>query len=1402
MSYNNDNHNNTSPLSGIRKAIPVVLCALGAFVAFCFITAQSGAIGSAVSGVLFGLFSNGAYAIPPLLILHGIFFSGDVAKKRVGARAVFSLVAVVCVSMISYAVFHLSLDIKPAFTPESYYAMGMAATGGGVIGSILAYGLIKVISAVGLIILSGIFLIIDLACFFSDSEGIVGNVGRSVITMFASVGAFIERGVKKLFYKVTNIKTENERRLSVDKSRELADDEFFMVDNGMQDFEISELGIKETRETDTADEAPMLHDKVRLKSSVSEDDEERSALHNVRIVEEEIHSFTPQEEEKPRKRKMFRVDVELDESVNTDDSLGEENVIYDEPVNQPPLRDDSADSVFTKDFDPFNVYASEKLAAKQSSRSRTNAAPKKVYPTSSDDISAITHEDVERARKQAEFDMKKRSLLDSYAKKEAQSGSTAPEVEPTPVKMDSEPQKTESYAFARTQEVAEEERPAYTSPAAPVSREAERADTRKNDDFIAEFNFEEKRPEAEKAEAPSSSVYASASAVEYSFTAPVQEVTPAVSEEFTAPVQEAVPAVSEEFAAPAQEVAPAASEEFAAPAQEAAPAASEEFTAPAQEAISESEESTAAEFDFEEETPHFEENIPPVVVEESSASVESAEIGFSFENVGASDAEQSTEAHDAFDDTAALQDEREQDAPYVTDAGPITAKEEPEVQESVSMESANAPIISAAVEDTAQEDAYGDASPTLTEEQSASESEDAEEDEPAPSEEELLEGAEDDSADEEPQEIPLEEQNPKISEYRNMFPILDEEETEDEDGLVFEHAPEVLQGSDFEEITFDSSENEDELETAELTASDEQDHTDSYVDSEEIYVDAPAALDSSEEEMPNGESSESEDESYSSEDGEDEPPFDVEEPHGRQIYIEEPTVEEEPPKPKKPDYSNYKFPPIDILAPEDDDASGDIQAEIEDNANTIIETLKSFKAPASIKGVDRGPRITRYEIVPSMGIKTSSIMQLQNDLALNLAAEGIRMEAPIPGKSAIGLEIPNRNPSTVRLRALLETEDFINAKSKTTVCIGKDVSGCPVFGDIAKMPHVLIAGATGMGKSVCINSIMISMLYKARPDEVKFIMIDPKKVEFTMYNGIPHLLIPVVTDPKQAAGALMWAVEQMEKRYEMIEKMRVRNIEMYNDKVAKDPTLGEPMSKIIVVIDELNDLMLQVRDPVEGLIMSIAQKARAAGIHLIIGTQRPSVDVITGVIKANIPSRISCKVMSNTDSRTVLDQKGAEDLLDKGDMLFYPAGKPKPARVQGAFVSDGEVEEIMEFLKSQGGEENYDSDVMEEITRNAQKCNKKSSDDSDDGDSDGEDSVGFLNDQKFLDAVNVAVTTGKISTSLLQRKLSIGYGKAAKYVDTMEDMGIVSEINGSKARDVLITRDEWHEKLARLSLDD
>ena len=605
-----------------------------------------------------------------------------------------------------------------------------------------------------------------------------------------------------------------------------------------------------------------------------------------------------------------------------------------------------------------------------------------------------------------------------------------------------------------------------------------------------------------------------------------------------------------------------------------------------------------------------------------------------------------------------------------------------------------------------------------------------------------IEEPEGDSDGFEDEEIPEEERNPVVEGYRDMFSALRGNEPEEEDDT-------------------------DHSKDYELTSPDEIEDDYSSFDEDDDY---------------------------------DTPPFDA--PTVRAEPKPKAEKKEEKPAKKKPDFKNYKLPPIDLLGL--DPSTDDDTSEINENTNILIETLASFGVTASIKGVDRGPRITRYEVVPARGVKVNAITSLYNDICLNLAREGVRMEAPIPGKSAIGFEIPNRSPKNVRLRELLECDEYINAKSKTFTAIGKDVAGNPVFGDIAKYPHALICGATGMGKSVCINSIMVSILYRVRPDEVKLIMVDPKKVEFKMYSGIPHLLIPVITESKQAAGALMWAVEEMERRYELIEKFNVRNLDAYNEKVSFDPSLGEKLPKIIIVIDELADLMMMVRDPVEDLIMRIAQKARAAGIHLIIGTQRPSVQVITGSIKANIPTRMSCKVTSQVDSRTVFDIGGAEKLLNRGDMLYSTVDKPKAIRVQGAFVSDSEVENIMEFIKSQVTDSAYDEEVFAEINKAAQKCgNKKSgggvsADDLDDGD----EQCGYYSDQQFLDAVELAIRSKKVSTSLLQRKLSIGYGKAAKYIDAMEEIGIVSEPNGQKPRDVLLTMDEWHEKLSRVNYDE
>ena len=491
----------------------------------------------------------------------------------------------------------------------------------------------------------------------------------------------------------------------------------------------------------------------------------------------------------------------------------------------------------------------------------------------------------------------------------------------------------------------------------------------------------------------------------------------------------------------------------------------------------------------------------------------------------------------------------------------------------------------------------------------------------------------------------------------------------------------------------------------------------------------------------------------------------------------------------------YVYPPLSLLKPSET-VAGSSDEEIRRNSESLLETLASFNVQASIRHVSRGPRITRYELIPKRGVRIRNITNLQDDISMNLATAGIRIEAPIPGLSAVGVEVPNRKSTAVRLRDMLDHESFRSAASKTTVCVGSDVTGEPVYGDIAKMPHALIAGATGMGKSVCINAILLSLLYKASPEEVKLILVDPKKVELGVYNGIPHLLVPVVVEPQKAAGALVWAVGEMERRFNMIEAAGIRDIKGYNRIVRER---GEkPLPQIVIVIDELNDLMMSARDAVEDSICRIAQKARAAGIHLLIGTQRPSVDVITGVIKANIPSRLAFHVSSQVDSRTILDMTGAEKLLNNGDMLFFPVGVPKPIRVQGAFVEDDEVEAVTTFLKrGVGGAAVYDDEVMANIEREAEKCmpKDKRADRSElDGIDGGDD---LLSDPQFVAAVEIAIGLGQISTSKIQTKLRIGFQKATNFVEAMEEMGIVGPLNGSKPRDVLITADQFLEMKAR-----
>ena len=531
--------------------------------------------------------------------------------------------------------------------------------------------------------------------------------------------------------------------------------------------------------------------------------------------------------------------------------------------------------------------------------------------------------------------------------------------------------------------------------------------------------------------------------------------------------------------------------------------------------------------------------------------------------------------------------------------------------------------------------------------------------------------------------------------------------------------------------------------------------------------------------------------------GEDaEPPFEAEAAGGAELFaapadVPETAQEPAPEKPKRVERLTaeqeadlrgqldenmkaipipYKFPPTTLLAPGKSKKGADSREELRETAVKLVETLKSFGVEVKLLQVSRGPTVTRYELQPSVGVKVSKITNLADDIALNLAAAAVRIEAPIPGKAAIGIEIPNKEVTSVALRDVIESDEFQNAPSKLSVALGMDITGKAIIGDIAKMPHVLIAGATGSGKSVCINSIITSILYKADPNEVKLMMVDPKVVELGVYNGIPHLLVPVVTDPKKASGALGWAVSEMTRRYNLFAENGVRDLAGYNEVLELD---GEDkLPQIVIIIDELSDLMMVAPKEIEDSICRLAQMARAAGMHLIIATQRPSVNVITGVIKANIPSRIAFAVSSHIDSRTILDSAGAEKLLGKGDMLFMPMGASKPTRIQGAFVSDKEVERIVEFIKDTS-EASYDEDIKDKI-------NATVGVEPDDADC----------DELLPKAIEIAVASGSISTSMVQRRLGVGYARAGRIIDQMEARGIISGADGSKPRNVLVSAED------------
>ncbi len=534
---------------------------------------------------------------------------------------------------------------------------------------------------------------------------------------------------------------------------------------------------------------------------------------------------------------------------------------------------------------------------------------------------------------------------------------------------------------------------------------------------------------------------------------------------------------------------------------------------------------------------------------------------------------------------------------------------------------------------------------------------------------------------------------------------------------------------------------------------------------------------------------------------EDEKPINVDEATGEileddfdEIEEEEAIAEENTVGEEAEPVIPYELPSVELLDMPKNNGRANNANELRERGDTIVKTLKSFGVGTHIVEICQSPSVTRFELQPEPGVKISRITALADDIAMNLAASGVRIEAPIPNKNAVGIEVPNAEKAMVTLREILETQNYINAKSKINVALGRDIQGESTCADLAKMPHLLVAGTTGSGKSVCLNAMIMSLLYNAKPDEVKLIMIDPKKVEFTVYKAIPHLLIPVVSDPRKAAGALSWAVLEMDKRYALFADNRVRNLQGYNTYAASHGL--EKLPQIVIIIDELSDLMMAASNEVEDSICRLAQKARAAGMHLIVATQRPSVDVITGLIKANIPSRIAFAVKSQIDSRTIIDTQGAEKLLGNGDMLYCPVGLSKPVRVQGCYVSDDEIERVIDFVTSQG-EVKYDDAVMQEIEIKAAQTGGKKK-----GNVEVEvkqnDDKGY-DDEMTPAAIDIVVEAGSASTTFIQRKLKLGYARAARIMDELSEKGIIGPFEGAKARKLLITKEDWYQMRANSS---
>ena len=1367
-----------SALTGIHRAIPIILFAFAVFTMFCFITQDIGALGHAISTLFLGLFSYGAYAIPLLLALHAIFYSSDIASKRVLSRVIFSLIAITFISALAYSITYW--DTGFTFNAVEFFRNGKNAVGGGFIGGTVGFCVTQIVGKVGLVTIAAAILAIYVSYFFAGGQSGLKTVFLAIVHFVLLILASIEKAIKRSVRKMKTAKTEKVKRNTNLKSLELADDDYFDEDNGLEKVSIPALGIKITRQENNS--GSTLQDKLFHKSAVSKEEaeemelrEQREEMYNAAMADAIVTEEKTQPTVTPKRR---TVNFDYDSLDFTDSDDTNDNDDFTETNEESAVkvqRDDSADDVFTKDFDPFSLVMSEKLATKPSSRSLLDERKNQTRIT--EDVSELTEAEIEREKRILEFERRKAAIVSAHNRSTPVNNDG--EFKGTPKTVDFHERKEENVSTAPKETeyssfVVDKTTRVYEKPKAEPANYTSIGLGKESDSFSTVVR---KQPIAQN-------TYSGTAETTFTPTANTTygnhtNVTPGgnpaygtvtntkENNAYTSPYTERNGNDVQSRTYKEEETHTVVTKKTDGnPAQysglnDYTPKTYDkvEPTAQTNNKIVNSADSYNMDHNGNDDflfSFTFGKNAQEEVEETKKTDTKQAVVTPTFstetvENITAVTTEKTEET--AVKTTVSHTEDTEVDdseliphfKPYQAPGDDDVSAKEVNVitlDEGDSTTLGTIKIERERITDDIPEDIYAG----LDEEDDLYSGLDDEEDETDEDGEIDESEFSDDGSAFETEEIPESERNPVVQGYHNMFTALHDDDSDDNNA---------------NDIT--------ETDTDSYTAEEHED----YEERDDEYEDG--------------------------EDDDSAPPF----LHTRVVPEKKATEKEEAePVKTKPDFSNYTFPPIDLLGL--DPAIEDDRSEIQVNTNILIDTLASFGVTASIKGVDRGPRITRYEVVPARGVKVSAVTKLFNDIVLALGKEGVRMEAPIPGKSAIGFEIPNGNPKTVRLRELLESDEFKNPATPTFIAVGKDVAGGAVFDDVRKYPHALVCGATGTGKSVFINSLLISMLYHAHPDDLKLIMIDPKIVEFTMYVDIPHLLIPVINDAKQAAGALIWAVQEMERRYALLNEKKVRNIDGYNEKVKFDPSLGEPLPKIVIVIDELADLMMQAKqtaNTVEDQIARLAQKARAAGIHLLLGTQRPDVKVITGKIKANIPTRIACKVTSQVDSRTIFDESGAEKLLGKGDMLYWPGDKGAALRVQGAFVSDEEVESVMNFLKSQSPANTYDDEIFAAINKNANDLSKDTSADSDDDDEAGERGGGCYSDPQFLDAVELAIRSRKISTSLLQRKLSIGYGKAAKYIDTMQDIGVVSEPNGQKPRDVLITMDEWNEKLSRVALN-